>query len=30
MSNDQDISKAELINIIKNWKQLDDELKEFN
>jgi len=27
MSNDQDISKAELINIIKNWKQLDDELK---
>ena len=27
MSNNQDISKAELINIIKNWKQLDDELK---
>tara|TARA_B100001093_G_C26787577_1_gene997378 strand:+ start:988 stop:1359 length:372 start_codon:yes stop_codon:yes gene_type:complete len=25
--NSQDISKAELINLIKNWKQLDDELK---
>ena len=23
----QEISKAELINLIKNWKQLDDELK---
>ena len=23
----QEISKAELINLVKNWKQLDDELK---